>query len=147
MSQTCDKLSFFQKFAIEKLKTSGLLTWCFKYDNATKRGGLCDYQKSTISLSKNLVEFVQDYEEIKEIIYHEIAHALCPGQHHNAIWKKKCIDLGGSGERCHKFHFMPWKWLAKCSCGFKKKYLRFGKRKCKYCKRLMIMKKIENPMT
>lgn len=138
-----DKLSYFQEFAIEQLKTLGLSTWCFKYDNAERRGGQCDYTKRTISLSKKLVEFVQDFEEIKKIIYHELAHALCPGEHHNAVWKRKCIELGGSGERCHKFHFTPKSWLAKCPCGYRKKYIRFGKRKCKRCKGPMIMTKID----
>jgi hypothetical protein len=37
---------------------------------------------------------------IKDTIIHEIAHALCPNQGHNRIWKRKYIELGGNGDRC-----------------------------------------------
>jgi hypothetical protein len=39
-------------------------------------------------------------EAIKDTIIHEIAHALTKGHNHNNVWKRKCIELGGDGQRC-----------------------------------------------
>lgn len=42
----------------------------------------------------------------KETVPHEIAHIVCYmnpsiGEDHNPGWKRACIALGGTGERCH----------------------------------------------
>jgi hypothetical protein len=33
-------------------------------------------------------------------LLHEIAHALLPQHVHNRVWKWKCREIGGTGERC-----------------------------------------------
>ena len=44
---------------------------------------------------------------INDTVPHELAHIVCfyqptLGRRHNPGWKRVCMQLGGSGERCHK---------------------------------------------
>lgn len=73
--------------------------WRATYNNRKRAFGVCDYGKKQIELSSLLVPAMSE-ESIKDTIIHEIAHALCPGQNHNNVWKAKCIELGGNGKRC-----------------------------------------------
>jgi len=51
------------------------------------------YNGGTIELSKNYLHL--SYEEIRDTLLHEIAHALCgPGEGHGAAWKRMCIKIG-----------------------------------------------------
>ena len=61
--------------------------------------GVCNYRTKEIQLSSLLVPVTTD-ESVTDTIIHEIAHALCPKQGHNRIWQRKCIELGGNGQRC-----------------------------------------------
>ena len=38
-------------------------------------------------------------KSIFDTIVHEIAHALTKGDGHGYFWRKKCIELGGDGQR------------------------------------------------
>ncbi len=74
--------------------------WSFKFDKAKRRAGCCNYSKRTISLSRHFVELNSE-DEVRLTILHEIAHALTPGHHHDAVWKAKCAELGGATSRCY----------------------------------------------
>lgn len=51
------------------------------------------YNGGTIELSKNYLHL--SYEEIRDTLLHEIAHALCgPGVGHTIEWKRMCIKIG-----------------------------------------------------
>ena len=68
-------------------------------ENNRKRAfGVCNYRYRQIELSFLLIPAMSD-EGIKDTIIHEIAHALTPGHGHDKIWKSKCIELGGNGQR------------------------------------------------
>ena len=42
-------------------------------------------------------------EETKDVVLHEIAHALTGRGHgHDAVWKRMCIKVGARPERCYK---------------------------------------------
>lgn len=60
--------------------------------------GLCSYTKKEIQLSSFLIPECTE-QGIIDTILHEIAHALTPGHHHDNVWKRKCLELGGNGER------------------------------------------------
>ena len=72
--------------------------WSVTANNRKSAYGMCNYTYRTISLSKALTPNCTD-KAIQDTIIHEIAHALCPGQKHNEVWRRKCIELGGDGKR------------------------------------------------
>ncbi len=110
--------------------------WAFLFDNAKSRAGLCNYDKKTISLSRNYVK-VASSGEIENAILHEIAHAIVGYSHgHDNVWKAKALEIGCNGQRCHTLHFVVAKWIMRCPNGCFKT-LRQRKNKllvCKSCK-------------
>lgn len=59
-------------------------------------------------LNSQLVNEHDASKLIEEVIPHEIAHLICfvrptLGKNHNRGWSQVCIQLGGSGERCHRY--------------------------------------------
>lgn len=91
-----------QTLANDLLKTHKLKgEWSFRFDNAKRRFGCCNYTRKEISLSKHLT-LLNDHEQVRETLIHEIAHALTPGDHHGKTWQAKCIELGIKPERCYK---------------------------------------------
>ena len=53
---------------------------------------------SEILLSKPLTE-VMPSQAVEEIVLHEVAHAIVgPHHQHNALWREKCLEIGGSGD-------------------------------------------------
>lgn len=121
---------------------NGLKSWKFEFDdNAVARFGRCSYHTKTISLSKILVQRHSE-NKVYEIILHEVAHALTPGHKHDEVWRAKCIQLGGNGERCWdthgQEHNQTWAWVGTCpACGRQvKRHRDPGKRRtcsCYYC--------------
>ncbi len=91
-----------RELALELMKKHGLeYRFRFEFDNAKRRFGHCSYYPRFITLSKHLV-LLNDYETVKNVILHEIAHALVgPGKGHNWVWKKKALEIGCDGERCY----------------------------------------------
>lgn len=87
--------------------------WRFVWDNARKRGGECNYQRKTVSMSKYLVPLWTD-EQVKDTLIHEVAHALTPGAKHGAVWARKMRELGHIPARTHNNEVVPGKWVAFC---------------------------------
>lgn len=83
-----------------KNKHAELRYWTVDFNNRKRAFGLCNYTKRTIELSRVLIPFMSD-EAIKDTIIHEIAHALTHGDGHGYRWQRKCIELGGDGQRVH----------------------------------------------
>ena len=101
------KLHKIKEFAIEQLNKWGLTgsygcDWCFVWDTrAGRRYGQCRYHKQEISVSKQLAN-INSLEESKDVVLHEIAHALAGmGHGHDAHWKRMCIKVGARPERCY----------------------------------------------
>ena len=107
MKDIANKLNTIQQFAIEQLKHWGLTgdyrnDWCFVWDKSVRRYGQCRYHKQEIGVSKHLVK-LNSIEESKDVVLHEIAHALTGiGHGHDAVWKRMCIKVGARPERCYK---------------------------------------------
>lgn len=87
-----------RRIALGLIHEHGLVGWKVKFDNAAKRAGQCRYRDMTISLSLHLMAH-RPAGETMDTITHEIAHALTPGHHHDAVWARKHRELGGKGER------------------------------------------------
>jgi hypothetical protein len=76
------------------LNKHGLEDWTFKFTNTHRQLGLCTYSKKTISVSKIACEH-NTMEDIRDIILHEVAHALVGGRHgHDKVWRRQCRLLG-----------------------------------------------------
>jgi predicted SprT family Zn-dependent metalloprotease len=101
------KLHKIKEFANEQLKKWGLTgsydnDWCMVWDTkAVRRYGQCRYGKQEIGITKQLAN-INSLEESKDVVLHEIAHALTgPGHGHDATWKRMCIKVGARPERCY----------------------------------------------
>ena len=79
-------------------KHSELDLWRFSFNNYKKAFGLCSYTTRTIYISSYFCDSMTDIA-IKDTLIHETAHALTRGHHHDNVWRRKCIELGGVPER------------------------------------------------
>lgn len=90
--------------ARQLMKENGLgENWKFSWDRSKRRFGLCSYRGfgGIISLSEHLV-ILNDIVHVKNVILHEIAHALVgPRHHHDWTWKQKAVSIGCTGDRCY----------------------------------------------
>jgi len=78
-----------------------LYDWGFKFDRSVRRFGLCSYRRKTIYLSKKLT-LLNDMNIVKNVILHEIAHALVNSHNgHNEIWEHKALSIGCDAQRCY----------------------------------------------
>ena len=126
------KLNEARDLAIQLMTKHGIIEqgWRFEFDNAKRRFGCCNYDSRRITLSLYLTE-LNKIDEVKNTILHEIAHALCPRQGHNSVWKRKAIEIGCSGDRCYssdKVETMKGNYVATC-CNCDKTFNRFRKPK------------------
>src|ERR1700760_1168305 len=78
----------------------GLVGWTFRFDNARRRFGSCRYGSKLITLSRPLV-YLNDVEQVRDTILHEIAHALAPGDKHGPRWRAACVKVGAIPKRCY----------------------------------------------
>jgi len=94
--------------------------WYFKFDNAKKRFGICWKSKKMISLSKHLTK-LNNKKHVKDVILHEIAHALSPVRGHNKYFYAICKKIGATPSRCYsnevKQPDSPYKLICN-NCGY-----------------------------
>lgn len=89
-----------RELAVQLMAQHGLCDWTFRFDNARSRYGRCSDRKRLITLSRYLV-MMNPVRKTRDTILHEIAHALTPGHHHDAVWRAKAIEIGCDGKRCY----------------------------------------------
>ena len=111
--------------------------WQFNWDRSKSRFGAAHYKKKIISLSKDLV-LLNNEEEVRKTILHEIAHALTgKGNGHNKKWRDTLIRIGGDGRRCYnaaKVISPAPKYLGECkTCNKTIKRHRRLRLYCKLC--------------
>ena len=97
----------------------GLSGWTFRFDRARRRAGLCRYDRREISLSGPLAE-LYDEADVREVVLHEIAHALAGARHgHDAVWRATARSLGSSGRRLVREGSpeVEGDWVGACSAG------------------------------
>lgn len=126
-----------EKLAKKLMAEHLTMAWKFKFDNAIRRFGCCSWRKWEISLSRHLVKLNSEIE-VKNIILHEIAHALVDIDiHHGFLWKQKAIEIGCSGDRCYDSENVfapPRKYTGTCPrCKFKVQRDRIRRTSCGKC--------------
>lgn len=91
-----------EEFALLALAKWGLTDWTFVWDTkALRRYGQCRYRKHEIGITLVMAN-LNSFEETKDVILHEIAHALTGSGHgHDWMWRRMCIKVGARPERCY----------------------------------------------
>jgi predicted SprT family Zn-dependent metalloprotease len=109
------QLSDVYQLAQALMDQHGLQEWDFAFDRAVRRFGCCHYAQKRITLSKELT-LLNTAEDVKDVILHEIAHALEPRQGHNRQWKRRAMSIGCKPERCYGVHVKkpPAKYVGTC---------------------------------
>lgn len=134
------KLSEVALLAKRELARAGLSPeWKIVWDHALRRAGCCRYGLKRISLSRHLMALYSE-SEVREVIAHEIAHALVgPGHGHDRVWAAEARRLGGSGRARLPADFPrpPAAWVGTCPQGHRyERYRRpSGKGSCSRCRR------------
>jgi predicted SprT family Zn-dependent metalloprotease len=93
--------------------------WHFAFDRSIRRFGCCDYTHHKITLSRSLTE-MNDEDEVRDTILHEIAHALVGHDHaHDMVWRQKAREVGCRAQRCYSYGVKvpPKKFIGTCPCG------------------------------
>ena len=98
------KLYEIKKYALEQMEKWDLIAqgWSFVWDTrAVRRYGQCRYRSKEIGITKKLAN-INTIEETKDVVLHEIAHALVGRGHgHDFVWKRMCRKVGARPERCY----------------------------------------------
>jgi predicted SprT family Zn-dependent metalloprotease len=118
----------------------GLANWQLQIDDCKVRFGQCSYRNHCISLSRVLIG-LNDLENVRDTILHEIAHALTPHADHGRLWKLTAQSIGARPVACYssahvKTPLAPWHaYCPKCHTEIKRhrmsRALLTGKYYCK----------------
>lgn len=101
-----------KQLALELMKKHGVTEdgWGFQWSNGKKQLGCAQIKKEnsergkvkeikTIKLSRYLIA-LNDENEVRDTILHEIAHAIAGLEHgHDEVWKSVCRQIGAKPER------------------------------------------------
>lgn len=104
-------LKEFATDARDLMNAHGLHHVPMEFDRGRKRMGAC-YVQTTVVAGRKLhniqkITFSSQYvpllewEELRGIVLHEIAHALAPGDNHGAEFMRMCRHIGAKPARCH----------------------------------------------
>ncbi len=94
--------------------------WQFKLNRNKRQIGLTRWKKTPSGVEKSIslsVYFIEHNEEwvIRDVILHEIAHALCGLEAgHSKVWKDKCIEIGARPNPSIDYAVMPSSHISVC---------------------------------
>jgi len=90
-----------ENLALSLMEKHGLKDWTFQFSRAKRFFGWCCSGTKTITLSAPLTR-INDENRVRLTILHEVAHGIVNTSNgHKRIWKLKCLEIGGDGQRCH----------------------------------------------
>jgi hypothetical protein len=124
IQQWTDSMSFRQKQCEQWWCTLAsyfdiLPHYTFRIDNAKRRLGCTNYKTQTVTLSNHFIVNPKVTEtHVLNILLHEIAHVLQPGEKHGPKWIQQARAIGCDGRRIcmeHVFINVP-KFLLCCCC-------------------------------
>lgn len=114
-------LKFAYHLATTLMKVHGVPNdWSFEFDGGKRRYGCCHFSKKKITISRHLVENKDTkLKVVKNVILHEIAHALVGYEaDHNELWQACAKRIGCDGERYSSYKtMMPGAKRIRCPCG------------------------------
>jgi predicted SprT family Zn-dependent metalloprotease len=103
-----------EELAIALMRRHGLAQWEFAFNRRKRALGLCRYTLRRIELSSHFA-LAHDEPEVRDVILHEIAHALAGhGAAHGPRWKSICKSIGARPERCSDAQMPAGRWKAIC---------------------------------
>lgn len=107
-----------RELAVTLMHEHGLSGWRFMFDKAKTRAGQCRFDRREISLSATITPLLS-YDEVRETILHEIAHALVgPTHNHDRVWRDQARALGAEGNtRLSTQAKLPRLWTGTCPRG------------------------------
>ena len=92
----------------------GLAGWRIVRRNYKSTGGVTYFGTKTIGLSATLAEKWTE-TQLRQIVLHEIAHALVGGDHgHDKVWSAKARSIGYTGGRTHDLPTVERRWIVSC---------------------------------
>ena len=108
--------------------------WTFTTSKTKRRIGDCSYQDKEIRVSEHFLD-LSDWDDIVDVILHEIAHALIgPGYGHGYEWKQMARRIGANPDRVAESPVMdrksaPYNYVMRCpNCGREWKRYRMRQR-------------------
>lgn len=105
--------------------------WTFAFNRAKRSMGLCRHAKRRIELSVYYV-LANSRESVRDTILHEIAHALAGARAgHGPAWKRLCLQIGATPERCGQARMPSGAWSAVCP-GCRREYTRHRRPQMSY---------------
>lgn len=91
-------------FNLYLLNECGLNDWSINISELKSNTIFAECQYNTKRILVNISTlYLAPTKLLREIIIHEIAHALTPNHNHDDVWKSKAIELGGSGDAIRTF--------------------------------------------
>lgn len=113
------------KIAREEMAKHGLgPDWSYGVDRALRRLGCCHGQQKRITLSRHFLRCVgTSPDNVRQVVLHEIAHALVGCEHkHDDVWRACALALGcSSTTACAKVPFKvaatKARYVMWCRCG------------------------------
>jgi predicted SprT family Zn-dependent metalloprotease len=146
------KLYDAEKLAKSLMTENGLDARLFNFTHAKRVFGVCKYKRNRLSgeytlvgigLSKYLV-LLNDEEQVRDTILHEIAHALTLGDGHGERWKRMCVKIGCKPIRCYTSEEVvqpKLKYSAECGgCGTEFQKARLPKHNGRQCCKCQVNK-------
>jgi hypothetical protein len=79
----------------------GLQRWSLRFGQAYTVFGRCDRRQRRITLSAPLIR-LNERAEVRDVIWHEIAHATTADEGHGRLWQAQARKLGCRPERCYR---------------------------------------------
>lgn len=114
-----------QEIWFSKRDQFGLQKWKLVACRMDDKVGLCNYRKKTLFLSTVFLRGANcNYNKVRKSLIHEIAHALCPGNGHDEVWKRTCQKLGGDDRLACTMMQPGRNWSMYCRvCKWRQEYL------------------------
>lgn len=101
------KMTEVMNFGLDLMEAHGLIGngWTLNISNDIRYIGCCKHQEKEITLSDHYFETLP-IPELRDVLRHEIAHALVGfGHGHNSVWKRKIMELGGTPRATRRISF------------------------------------------